>query len=170
MKKTLTLIAFFLLTPFALAAGDHAGGHGGGHDMKEMHGDPHEEGHDAGIGMPGKAADVTRTIMVTMDDSMHFVPDDITVKAGETIRFFAKNTGKMTHEMVIGSMAELTEHAEMMRQMPGMQHEEPNMVTLKPGQRGGIIWTFDTPGTVDFACLVPGHLEAGMVAKVTVTE
>ena len=169
MKKTLTLIAFSLLTPLALAAGSHEGGHGG-HDMKEMHGDPHEEGHDAGVGRPGKAADVTRTITVDMDDSMHFVPDDITVKAGETIRFFAKNTGKMTHEMVIGSMEELKEHAEMMRQMPGMQHEEPNMVTLKPGQRGGLIWTFDTPGTVDFACLIPGHLEAGMVAKVTVTE
>jgi hypothetical protein len=39
--------------------------------------------------------------------------------------------------MVIGSIAELKEHAEMMRKMPGMEHDEPNMITLKPGQRGG---------------------------------
>ncbi len=72
--------------------------------------------------------------------------------------------------MVIGSMTELKEHAEMMRNMPGMQHAEANMITLKPGQRGGLVWKFDQPGSVDFACLVPGHLEAGMVGKVTVTE
>ena len=63
--------------------------------------------------------------------------DEITVKAGETIRFFARNTGQMKHEMVIGSIADLKSHAEMMRKFPGMEHEEPNMVTLKPGQRGG---------------------------------
>ena len=101
---------------------------------------------------------------------MRFVPDHVTVKAGETVRFFVKNLGKMPHEMVIGSMAELKEHAEMMRNMPGMQHAEPNMITLKPGQRGGLLWKFEQPGSVDFACLVPGHMEAGMVAKVTVSE
>ncbi len=138
--------------------------------MTEMHGAMHGEQPASAVGMAGKPADVTRTIEVTMNDSMHFVPDDITVKAGQTIRFFARNLGKVPHEMVIGSMAELKEHAEMMRNMPGMQHAEANMITLKPGQRGGLIWKFDQPGSVDFACLVPGHLEAGMIAKVTVTE
>jgi uncharacterized cupredoxin-like copper-binding protein len=99
---------------------------------------------------------------------MRYTPDKIDVKAGETIRFFVKNTGKITHEMVIGSMDELKEHAEMMRKMPGMEHAEPNMVTLKPGQRGGIVWQFDKLGAVDFACLAPGHMEAGMVGKVMV--
>jgi len=42
------------------------------------------------------------------------------------------------------------------------------MITLAPGQRGGIVWQFDKPGAVDFACLVPGHREAGMVGKVEV--
>ncbi|MCP5230316.1 plastocyanin/azurin family copper-binding protein, partial [Accumulibacter sp.] len=36
--------------------------------------------------------------------------------------------------------------------------------------RGGLLWKFEQPGSVDFACLVPGHMEAGMVAKVTVSE
>ncbi len=126
--------------------------------------------HRPAVGKPGDPAKVSRTIEVIMDDSMHFVPDDITVKAGETVRFFARNKGNMPHEMVIGSLEELKEHAEMMRQMPDMQHAEPNMITLKTGQRGGLVWQFDEPGTVEFACLIPGHLEAGMIAQVTVIE
>ena len=35
--------------------------------------------------------------------------------------------------MVIGSMVELKEHAEMMRKMPGMQHTESNMITPQAG-------------------------------------
>jgi uncharacterized cupredoxin-like copper-binding protein len=159
MKKASILLFLSLASVAAMAAGDHQGGHA-------MHGDQQA----SAVGVPGKATDVTRTIDVSMDDSMRFVPDHVTVKAGETVRFFVKNLGKMPHEMVIGSMAELKEHAEMMRNMPGMQHAEPNMITLKPGQRGGLVWKFEQPGSVDFACLVPGHMEAGMVAKVTVSE
>lgn len=164
MKKTLAALLLGAVPALALAGGDHGGGHAmPAHDMADMHSDSHP-------GRAGNPSEVSRTIAVTMDDSMHFAPDDITVKAGETIRFFARNNGKVPHEMVIGSMAELKEHAEMMRTMPGMQHTESNMITLKPGQRGGIVWKFERPGTVDFACLIPGHMEAGMLARVTVTE
>ena len=134
------------------------GGHSGGHDMPGM----------SGIGKPGDPSKVSRTIEVVMDDTMQFTPAQIDVKAGETIRFFIKNTGKLQHEMVIGSLADLKAHAEEMKNMPGMQHVEPNMITLNAGQRGGLVWTFDQSGTVDFACLIPGHMEAGMVGKVTV--
>jgi uncharacterized cupredoxin-like copper-binding protein len=119
-------------------------------------------------GEPGDPSKVSRTIEIAMDDSMRYTPGKIDVKAGETIRFLVKNTGKIQHEMVIGSMDELKEHAEVMRKMPGMEHAEPNMITLKSGQRGGIVWKFDKPGTVDFACLMPGHMEAGMVGKVMI--
>jgi uncharacterized cupredoxin-like copper-binding protein len=111
---------------------------------------------------------VDRTIEVTLDDAMRFTPDNISVKAGETVRFFVRNAGKIPHEMVIGSLDELKAHAEMMRKMPGMEHAEPNMITLKAGQRGGIVWQFDKSGSVDFACLIPGHMEAGMMGKVMV--
>ena len=65
-------------------------------------------------------------------------------------------------------MAELKEHAAMMGKMPKMKRAEPNMVSLDARQRGGIVWQFDKTGTVDFACLVPGHLEAGMAGKISV--
>ncbi|MBB3121741.1 cupredoxin domain-containing protein [Pseudoduganella violacea] len=145
-KKLFTLL-LAALPAWALADGQHAG---------------------AANGKPGNPAKVDRVIEVGMDDSMRFAPAQIEVKAGETIRFLLKNAGKMEHEMVLGQMAELKAHAEMMRRMPEMQHAEPNMVKLKPGQRGGIVWQFTQAGEVDFACTIPGHLEGGMVGKVSV--
>lgn len=175
MKKTLSILILSALPVLASASGDHAAGQEmDGHQMKQgqgMAGMEHgmgEGAHDAVAGKPGDPSQVSRTIDITMDDSMRYTPSEINVKTGETIRFFVKNMGKMNHEMVIGSMDELKEHAEMMRRMPDMKHVEANMVTLAPGQRGGIVWQFDKAGTVDFACLVPGHMESGMTGKVDV--
>jgi len=164
MNKTLLALIFGLVPLVAAAGGNHAG-----HDMQHsgMAG-MHSEEHASAAGQPGEQAKVSRTIEVTMDDNMRFNPGLITVKAGETIRFFVKNVGKTQHEMVIGTADELKEHAEMMRKMPGMQHAEPNMVTLAPGKRGGVVWQFSKAGQVDFACLIPGHMEAGMKGLITV--
>lgn len=167
MKKFVSILVIACAPVLALAAGEHAGGHNmsghsmGGHDMSAMP-------SAAGLGRPGDPAKVDRTIEVVMSDSMRFEPGQIDVKAGETIRFFIKNSGKLAHEMVIGSLDDMKAHAEQMKSMPGMKHAEANMITLNPGQRGGLVWTFDRPGKVDFACLVPGHMEAGMVGKVNV--
>jgi uncharacterized cupredoxin-like copper-binding protein len=170
MKKILPVLILGALPTLALASGDHAGGH----DMRDMKQMSHEMEsmshgeHDNSAGQPGDPAKVNRVVEISMDDSMRFTPGVVNVKAGETIRFFIKNNGKLSHEMVIGSMEELKEHAAMMRNMPGMKHAEPNMITLAAGQRGGIVWQFDKAGAVDFACLVPGHMEAGMTGKVMV--
>ncbi|MGB3288613.1 MAG: cupredoxin family protein [Burkholderiaceae bacterium] len=168
MKKALSILALSVVPTLALAAGNHAGGHGApahgmpGHDMSTM-------SKPSPTGQPGDPAKVTRTIELTMDDTMRFTPGDIQVRAGETVRFFIKNTGKISHEMVIGSIADLKAHAAEMQKMPGMKHAEPNMITLAPGKIGGLVWRFDQAGTVDFACLIPGHMEAGMVGKVKVS-
>lgn len=167
MRKALSILIVGVLPAVSFAAGvqgmEAHPATMSDHEMPAMH-----EAHASMAGKPGDPAKVDRTIDVTMDDSMRFSPDKVSVKAGETIRFFVRNGGRIQHEMVIGSMDELKEHAEMMKKMPGMQHAEANMVALKPGQRGGIVWQFDKVGTVDFACLVPGHMEAGMVGQVRV--
>lgn len=172
MKKSLLIVVFGALPGLALANGGHAGGHHGGNDptmtQKSRMAGMSPSGHAGAAGNPGDPAEVGRTIEVTMDDTMRFAPDALKVKAGETIRFAVKNAGKMPHEMVIGSIDELKEHAEMMRKTPTMQHAEANMVTLDPGQRGDIVWQFDKAGTLDFACLVPGHYEAGMRGSIQV--
>ncbi|AOW13346.1 hypothetical protein LPB72_09880 [Hydrogenophaga crassostreae] len=168
MYKTLSTLILATVPVFAMAGGTHAAAGDANASHKGMAGMKMEADHDSAAGQAGDASKVDRTIELSMDDSMRFTPSQIPVKAGETIRFFVKNSGKVPHEMVIGSLGELKEHAAMMQKMPGMQHAEANMVTLKPGQRGGLVWKFTQAGAVDFACLIPGHMEAGMVGKVNV--
>ena len=119
----------------------------------------------------GKAGDpkkITRTITFTMSDKMRFDPSLITVKRGETVRFIAKNNGKLLHEMVFGTPKELKEHAEQMKKFPGMEHDEPYMTHVAPGKTGEIIWQFTKAGEFDFACLIAGHYDSGMTGKVIV--
>lgn len=121
------------------------------------------------FGKPGVASKVTRTIEVGMGNDMRFTPSMIQLKQGETIRFILKNTGSTPHEMVLGTADEIREHAEMMKKMPNMQHNEPSMARVEPGKTGEIIWNFDLDGEFQFACLIPGHLEAGMTGTITVS-
>ena len=155
--------AFAALTALAAAgasaAGNHAGGHGHGHGDAE-----------AAIGQPGVAAKATRTINVDMTDGMRFTPADINVKQGETVRFVVKNSGQLKHELVLGTEKELKEHYEIMKKNPEMEHADPNMVSLAGGKTGEIVWQFTKAGKVDFACLQPGHYDAGMKGAVNVSK
>jgi uncharacterized cupredoxin-like copper-binding protein len=49
-----------------------------------------------------------------------------------------------------------------------MEHDEPYMVHVAPGKTGEMTWTFNRAGDFEFACLIPGHYEAGMIGKVNV--
>ena len=179
MKNIVPILLFGALSATVLAAGDHDGGHGSeqtphNHDMPKMphgghamHGKGGAGMHDTAAGRPGDPAKVSRTIEVTMTD-MRFTPDRIRVKAGETVRLFFRNGGNLPHEFVLGSSEELKEHAAMMRVQPDMKHADPNTASVGPGKVGGLVWQFDRSGTVDFACLVPGHFEAGMVGRIEV--
>ena len=120
------------------------------------------------FGVAADPAKAKRTIRVDMSDEMRFTPAAITVKQGEVVRFVAHNKGKVLHEMVLGTMDELKEHAELMRKFPGMEHDEPHMAHVNPGKSGEIGWRFTKTGTYFFACLIPGHFEAGMIGKVVV--
>ena len=103
-----------------------------------------------------------------MSDTMRFNPAKLTVKQGETVRFVVRNSGKTLHELVLGTLQELQEHAELMRKHPGMEHDEPYMAHVAPGKKGELVWQFTKAGEFHYACLVPGHMEAGMIAKITV--
>ena len=120
-------------------------------------------------GEPGKAGAVTREIAVTMAEKMRFLPSSIAVRRGETVRFVVKNDDIEPHEFMLGEIAALQQHAAHMRLHPTMQHDEPNAITLLPGQSGALVWRFTHAGIVDFACLIPGHFEAGMKGDIEVT-
>lgn len=122
------------------------------------------------VGEPGKAAQATRTVNVDMTDNMRFTPSEISVKQGETVRIVVKNSGAVKHELVLGTPEELKEHYAMMLKMPGMEHADDNMVSVAPGKTGEIVWRFTKVGKVDFACLQPGHYDAGMKGLVNVAQ
>ena len=138
------------------------------------HGDPHakaatgvkKEQKDWGIA--GDLRQVGRTIDITMSDKMRFSPDRIEVRQGETVRFRIRNAGRMLHEMVIGTPAELRDHAALMLKFPNMEHDEPYMAHVPQGKTGQMIWHFNRAGEFEFACLIAGHFQAGMVGTIVV--
>lgn len=157
LSKTIVSLIFCGLVAMAsqaLADGKHATEHG--HD-------------EASIGRPGVASQVNRTVNIVMDDAMRFIPAHLTIRQGETVRFQVKNSGKIEHEFVLGTERELKEHNELMEKFPEMEHDEANMVRVAPGQSGEVIWHFTKTGEVHFACLIPGHFDAGMKGKIRVS-
>lgn len=153
----------------ALAAWAASGAHAHGDEEHAM-----SRKFDAGkieatdFGRQGDPKRVARTIKVDMADNMRFTPTDMVVKRGETVRFLVHNEGKVLHEMVLGTKAAIAEHAELMKKFPEMEHADANMAHVKPGRTGEIVWQFTKAGEFQFACLQPGHFEAGMVGKVVV--
>lgn len=197
--RAATLALILPLAPMAFAAGEHSGGHGhaaspapapGGH-MNQT-GMPGGHGHGAtgaasAIGMPGRAAAAHRTVEVVMTDNA-YTPAQISVRAGETVRFVLRNAGDLVHEFNINTapmhrahqdeMMMMMQHgallpdridedamAAMQASMGHGMHDEPNSVLLEPGETGEVVWTFPADAEIDlqFACNVPGHYESGMV-------
>ena len=119
-------------------------------------------------GIAGDAKSAKRSIEVAMADNMRFTPERIEVRQGETVKFVVRNTGKVMHEFVIGTKAENAKHAEMMVKHPNMEHDEPYMAHVPPGKTGEIVWTFNRAGQFEFACLIAGHYQGGMVGTIMV--
>lgn len=143
------------------------------------HGESEAHAHDASTQPAEHAAGptalvVSRSIDVRMDDQMRFTPASIDVKAGETIRFVVHNAGRTEHEMVLGSAAEIREHAEAMRQggghSDGHSHGTGAAITVAPRGQGELVVKFALATTLEMACLIPGHYEAGMRGTVLVRD
>jgi len=158
--NTTKFIAICALLTGANLAFSHQSSHGAGQHTTVA------EQKDWGIA--GQPRQVQRTITLSMSDAMRFTPDRIEVRQGETVRLRVRNTGRVMHELVIGTPQELAAHAQQMRKHPGMEHDEPYMTHVAPGKTGEIIWTFNRAGEFEFACLIAGHYEAGMKGTIRV--
>lgn len=152
-----------------------------------------DAGHAYDFGKPAKAAQATRTVEIKLGE-MFFEPENIDVKPGETVRFVIHNSGSLLHEFNLGSAAMHAGHQKEMQQMmdagmltpTGMQHDmsqmdhskmghgqmmkhdDPNSVLVEPGKTAELTWTFSKATSLEFACNIPGHYQAGMVGKLTV--
>ena len=142
------------------------------------------------IGEKGDPNNIDRVINIKMYDN-YYEPNLITIKKGETIKFIITNLGEMVHEYNIGTkemhikhqseMVEMVEREillvdridrnkmkEMAKMNHAMAHKHANSVLLEPSDTGEIIWKFSTSAELEIACNVPGHYEAGMVAKIII--
>ena len=139
------------------------------------------------IGEKGKANEVDRVIEVKMYDN-YFQPSEMKIKKNETIKFVIYNLGELVHEFNIATkemhfkhqpeMAKMVENEilladkidkkkmkELSKKDHSMSHSHSNSVLLEPNKKGELIWKFSSDTTLEVACNVPGHYEAGMVAK-----
>lgn len=146
-------------------------------DKVEEHGDAHGNAHGDGhaemmqVGQPGKSSDVGRTVKVSMketdDGDMIFEPSNLSFKKGQTIKFEIKNRGELEHEFILDTVERNQIHKDVMAS-GNETHDSVNAVTLEPGEKSEIIWTFSNDGNFEFACLIPGHYESGMFGNVAV--
>lgn len=160
MRRLLTIAFLVAFATTAFAQEKHDGGHGS------------ETDHS--MGEPAVADAATRTIEVSMvetdDGLMLFEPSSIEVQPGETVRFVISNDGMIEHEFVFDTPAEIIAHKDemMMDDAHDMAHDSDNAITLQPGEDGELAWTFANAGVFEFACLIPGHYEAGMFGPLIV--
>lgn len=154
-----TILAMALLGSAVIVSGTGFSHAGPGHDKSFSAGEP---------GDPSKAARTIRVSMRDGDGKMSFAPTRITVRKGEQIRFVVRNDGVLPHEFVLASVSDNDKHAKLMRENPHMMHRDANAVTAKPGKTTELLWRFNKAGTFEFACLIPGHREAGMHGKAVV--
>lgn len=156
------------MTAAAFLAGGVASAHTGSEGGKAAY--DYSKAQEMPFGIAADSRKARRVVNIEMSDTMRFTPAQIIVKRGDTVRFVAKNGGKLPHEMVLGTKTELAEHAEMMKKHPEMEHDEPHMLHVAPGGSGEMGWRFTKAGEFLYGCLQPGHFEAGMVGKITVRE
>lgn len=131
----------------------------------------HSDGTDTPYGIPGDPRKPARTVEVIMTDGpegMRYEPSRIEIRQGEQIRFVMKNHGQLEHEFVLATFEENAAHAKEMEKNPEMEHDEPNMKRLKPAAGADVLWRFTRPGEFQYACLIPGHMQAGMKGVVIV--
>ena len=142
------------------------------------------------VGSKGNENDISRVIKVIMYDN-YYEPSSFQINAGETIKFEVENAGELVHEFNIANKMMHMKHQPEMEKMveneilfadsidkdkmkkmakmdKSMGHSHSNSVLLEPKQNGDIIWKFDNAVNIEVACNVPGHYQAGMIAKVDI--
>ncbi|MEX2144841.1 MAG: cupredoxin domain-containing protein [Candidatus Spechtbacterales bacterium] len=102
-----------------------------------------------------------KVVKMTMTD-FAFDPAIVNVSENETVKFVITNNGVVKHEFRIASMHEIEEHMGSGHGDHNGADNDANVLVLEPGETGEITYTFKGGEKLIFACLLPGHYEAGM--------
>jgi plastocyanin len=116
---------------------------------------------------------VDQTIAIDAKN-VKFVPDSITIQAGQTVKLVLTNSD-------VGTEHDLASDDLRVSMMQGGGHggghgstsdADSSMmlaVHAKEGETSSAIFKADTPGTYNIYCTIAGHKDAGMVGTITVT-
>lgn len=117
-------------------------------------------------GEPGGAALGPGTVTVEMGvEHSRFSVERLRVRPGTTVRFVLRNTDPIAHELIVGDDEVHRRHA------GGTERAHPPVageVSVGPHGTASTLFTFEDPGTVVFACHLPGHREYGMEGAIEV--
>ena len=114
----------------------------------------------------GGSKSASTDLTVTLTD-FHFSPNQFTVPAGQEITLNLSNTGAVVHNFVIMKQGQSAGDEFTDEDLPNVYWQ----VELAPG--GSTKTSFvapSDPGDYEVVCKTPGHIQAGMVAKLTVVE
>jgi uncharacterized cupredoxin-like copper-binding protein len=91
----------------------------------------------------------------------------IRVHRGTLVRFVVRNADPIPHELIVGGP---DVHANHTNGSELVHPPLPGEVSVDPHDSGVTIYRFDEPGTVLYACHLPGHFEYGMQGHVEVID
>ena len=105
-------------------------------------------------------------ITVTLTD-FQFSPNSFTVPAGKEITLNANNSGAVIHNLMIMNLGKAAGPEFGDEDLPNVYWK----LELPPGGTSSTTFTApEEPGDYEVVCSIPGHVQAGMVGKLTVTE
>lgn len=177
ITASLLAVGLMVLATSAAAAGEnghtheHGNGHGSAMNSQEGHGNGGD--HSFAFGASASPSEADRTVEVEANDQMEFVPEEISVKKGETVRFVVKNVGRVQHSFTLATPDEQQQHEKAMEGMPmdrmaSHMDGDPNGVVVQSGETETLTWRFTQAVSVEFACHIPGHYDAGMAGRIRI--
>ena len=106
------------------------------------------------------------TVEVDIEHSL-YTPTELRVVEGTRVRFVVVNGDPIAHELIVGPPDVHARHA------TGTEAEHPSIpgeVSVGADLTAVTTFTFDEPGTFEFACHLPGHYEHGMHGDIEVVD
>ncbi len=121
------------------------------------------------FGQPAAASAADRIVEITALDDFSFDPAAVDVSPGEVVTFRVTNAGNLEHEFTLGDEAVQERHETEMAEMGDMQmDDDPNAITVPPGETVELTWEFTDSGNILFACHTQGHWAAGMQGEIAI--
>ena len=115
-----------------------------------------------------RAGDVLGPGVVTVEVAIEMSTFDLgtlRVREGTLVELVVRNDDPIDHELVVGDAEVHRRHAQgSERRHPPV----PGEVSVAPGETAMTFYRFDQPGTVTYACHLPGHVAYGMIGQIDV--